>query len=165
MEPLRFSDRNAWKDWLSKNYDRKEVAWLVFRKKGTTKVTFDYEGALEEALCYGWIDSLIRGMDEKEYMRKFTPRKNNSVWSDSNKRRVEMLIKAGRMAKPGMEKVRAAQKNGQWDKEAQRPEVNEETPGPLLHAFVSNPLARDNYFKLSFTCQKQYNIWINMAKR
>ncbi|MCK5138047.1 MAG: YdeI/OmpD-associated family protein [Bacteroidales bacterium] len=165
MEQLRFSDRKAWKDWLSKNHDQEVVAWLVFRKKGQGKVTFDYEGALEEALCYGWIDSLIRGVDASEYVRKFTPRKNSSVWSESNKRRVEMLITAGRMAEPGMEKIRAAKKNGHWERGVQLPDVNEAMPGALLRAFDSSPPARDNFFKLNLTCQKQYNIWINMAKR
>lgn len=165
MEQLRFSDRKAWKDWLSKNHSRVELAWLVFRKKGQGKDTFDYESALEEALCYGWIDSLVRGIDESEYMRKFTPRKNSSVWSESNKRRVEKLMAAGRMAEPGMEKIRAARKNGQWERGVQPPHVTEAMPGALLRAFDRSPLARKNYFKLNLTCQKQYNIWINMAKR
>lgn len=85
----------------------------MFRKKG--KVTFDYKGALEEALCYSWIDSLVRGTDESEYMRKFTPRKSSSVWSEPNNRRVEMLITTGRMVEPGMKKIRDAKKSGRID--------------------------------------------------
>ncbi len=165
MEQLRFNDRKAWKDWLSKNHDREKVAWLVFRKKGKSKITFDYKGALEEALCFGWIDSLIRGIDDTEYVRKFTPRKRSSVWSESNKRRVELLIGQGRMTEAGMVKIEAAKENGQWERAEQPAHVSEVMPGALLMAFDDNPLAKENYFGLNLTSQKKYNIWINMAKR
>ncbi len=162
---LRVSGINGWTQWLEKNHDREKVVWLVFLKKGKGAVPFDYPMALDEALCYGWVDSLLKKIDEREYMRKFTPRKPGSTWSETNKKRVEQLIGEGRMKAPGLQAVEIARKNGMWDKGVKPPEVDESLPGALLQAFQSNPKARDHYFGLSSRCQKQYNIWINFAKR
>lgn len=141
------------------------MVWLVFKKKGAGPVPFDYHMALDEALCYGWVDSLIRTIDETEYMRKFTPRKPASRWSEINKQKVERLINEGRMTRRGMKTVETAKLNGMWDRVINPPVVNEELPGALLQAFQDNHLARDNYFGMSRSCRKQFNIWINMAKR
>ncbi len=141
------------------------MVWLVFKKKGAGPVPFDYPMALDEALCYGWVDSLLRAIDETEYMRKFTPRKPTSTWSEINKQKVERLIREGRMTSWGMKTVEVAKLNGMWDRGIKPPEVNEEIPGALLRALQDNPLARDNYFGMTLRCRKQYNIWINMAKR
>jgi uncharacterized protein YdeI (YjbR/CyaY-like superfamily) len=177
MKPLRVKNIQAWKEWLELNHDSEEVAWLVFQKKGpggkkgqgkqniTPKVPFGYHEALDEALCMGWIDSLLKRIDEKEYMRKFTPRKASSTWSEINKKRVEELILEGRMKPPGMKTIEVAKANGMWDKGVKPPEVDESLPGALLSAFQSHPQARDHYFALPERAQKQYNIWINMAKR
>ena len=86
----------AWKEWLHKYHQKEEVIWLVFKKKGSGPVPFDYQMALDEALCYGWVDSLLKSIDDNEYMRKFTPRKPSSTWSDHNKRHVARLIGEGR---------------------------------------------------------------------
>ncbi|MCK4748092.1 MAG: YdeI/OmpD-associated family protein [Bacteroidales bacterium] len=165
MKQLRAKSIEAWREWLKKNHDMEEVVWLVFKKKGVGPVPFDYQMALDEALCYGWVDSLLRAIDEKQYMRKFTPRKPTSTWSEHNKKHVERLIREGRMTGAGMKTIEAGKKSGMWDKGVKPPEVNDELPGALLQAFQQNPAARDNYFKMSNTCRKQYNIWINMAKR
>lgn len=162
---LRAGSIGAWTAWLRKNHHQEDVVWLVFRKKGQGNVPFDYQMALDEALCYGWVDSLLKSMDEKEYMRKFTPRKPSSTWSENNKKRVEYLIREGRMTKPGMKTVEVAKQNGMWDKGISPPEVDDRLPGALLNAFQSNPKARDHYFSMRESCRKQYNIWINMAKR
>ena len=145
MLELKFDYREAWRKWLHDNHDKEDEVWLIFKKKGTQPVTFNYQEALEEALCYGWIDSLVRRINETMYMRKFTPRKTSSIWSATNKKHAEILIQSGRMAGPGMRKIQDAKKNGQWDRKMERPEVSDEIPGALLHAFMTNPLARDNY--------------------
>lgn len=156
---------DGWRDWLKKNHDKEELIWLVFKKKSTGSVPFDYSMSLDEALCYGWVDSLLRTIDEKEYMRKFTPRKPTSTWSDHNKLRVERLISEGRMTAAGMKAIDAGKKSGMWDKGVEPPEVDDTIPGALLQVFQNKPLARENYFKMKMSCQKQFNIWINMAKR
>ena len=155
----------AWREWLEKNHDREDVVWLVFRKKSLGDVPIDYPEALDEALCYGWVDSLLKAIDEQEYMRKFTPRKPDSTWSETNKKKVEQLIGQGRMKPAGMRAVEEARKNGMWDRGVQPPQVDDSLPDALLHAFSSNPKARDSYFGMPVRCRKQYNIWINMAKR
>jgi uncharacterized protein YdeI (YjbR/CyaY-like superfamily) len=174
MKILRADSLKAWKEWLGKHHDSEEVVWLVFRKKGsagpkgkkdTVKIPFTYQEALDEALCMGWVDSLLKRIDEKEYMRKFTPRKPTSTWSEINKKRVEELMHEGRMMPPGMKTIQVARENGMWDKGVKPPEVNDALPGALLHAFANHPKARDHYFRLSTSHQKNYNIWINMAKR
>ena len=162
---LRADSIEAWRMWLEKNHQKEDVIWLVFRKKGTGQVPFDYRMALEEALCFGWVDSLLKSIDEQEYMRKFTPRKASSTWSDHNKTHVERLIREGRMSAAGLKTIEVAKANGMWDKGVKIPEVDDKLPGALLTAFQAHTQARDNYFKMPLSCQKQYNIWINMAKR
>jgi len=162
---LRADSIEAWKEWLEKHHLEEKVVWLVFKKKGSGPVPFDYHMALDEALCFGWVDSLLKSIDEKEYMRKFTPRKATSTWSDHNKKHVERLIGEGRMRAAGMKCIEIAKANGKWDKGIKLPEVNDALPGALLSAFQDHPDARDNYFNMPLTQQKQFNIWINMAKR
>lgn len=155
----------TWRDWLTQHHREEEEVWLVFRKKSAGAVPFDYQMALDEALCYGWIDSLVKAIDEKEYMRKFTPRKASSTWSAHNKRHVARLIGQGRMKAAGMKCIEVARANGMWDKSIQPPEANDRLPDALLSAFREHPEARDNYFKMPPRHQKQFNLWIHMAKQ
>ena len=165
MNKLHANSIEQWKSWLSTNHDKVDGVWLVFRKKGKGPVPFGYQEALDEALCMGWIDSLLKRIDEHTYMRKFTPRKTTSVWSDRNKERVEQLIVEGRMMPPGMKSIEVARENGMWEKKVKPPEVDDSLPAALLNAFHDHTLARDNYFTMPDRAQKQFNIRINMAKR
>lgn len=166
-EPLKVwaESIEAWESWLESNHQTETVGWLVFKKKGSGPVPFDYQMALDVALCYGWVDSLLKAIDELHYMRKFTPRKPKSTWSEINKRKVEMFTHQGRMKPAGLRTIEVAKVNGMWDKGIKLPEVDDTMPGALLSAFQNHPGARDNYFNLIPSEQKQYNIWINMAKR
>ena len=165
MKQLHANSIEEWRAWLNKNHDKEVGVWLVFRKKGKGPVPFGYQEALDEALCMGWIDSLLKRIDEYTYMRKFTSRKASSTWSERNKVRVDQLILEGRMKAPGMKTIEVAKANGMWDKGVKPPEVDESLPAALLHAFHDHPAARDHYFAMPARAQKQYNIWINMAKR
>lgn len=165
MNKLQAESIEAWRSWLAQNHEREDVIWLVFRKKAKGPVPFDYQAALDEALCMGWVDSLLKKIDESTYMRKFTPRKATSTWSERNKQRVEQLILMGKMKPAGMRTIEVARENGMWDKGIKIPELDETLPGALLSAFQDSPLARDHYFALPIRAQKQFNIWINMAKR
>jgi uncharacterized protein YdeI (YjbR/CyaY-like superfamily) len=162
---LRVSSIEAWRSWLEKNHLTANGIWLVFRRKGTGPVPFDYQMALDEALCYGWVDSLLKSIDETVYMRKFTPRKASSTWSDHNKKHVARLQGEGRMREAGLKAVEVAKGNGMWSRGVRPPKVKEDLPGALLSAFLEHSAARDAYFKLPRTQQKQFNIWIHMAKR
>lgn len=162
---LRVSSIEAWRDWLKKNHLTAEGIWLVFKKKGRGPVPFDYQMALDEALCYGWVDSLLKTIDATAYMRKFTPRKASSTWSEHNKKHVARLQGEGRLKEAGQKAVEVAKENGMWSKGVMPPQVNDALPGALLSAFQEHPRARDTYFKKPLTQQKQFNIWIHMAKR
>jgi uncharacterized protein YdeI (YjbR/CyaY-like superfamily) len=94
-----------WRNWLAKNHDREREVWLVYFKAGSGKTNIDYESSVEEALCFGWIDSIIQKIDEEKYARKFNPRRMGSKWSETNKRRVLKVIREARMTKAGMAKI------------------------------------------------------------
>jgi len=100
-EKLTVRSRQEWRNWLSRHQgDRKEI-WLVFPKKGSKLPGISYDKAVEEALCFGWIDSQERGIDEKRYATRFTPRRPGGNWSASNRERVKRLLKEGRMTSAG----------------------------------------------------------------
>jgi uncharacterized protein YdeI (YjbR/CyaY-like superfamily) len=110
-----FTDRAKWRSWLEKNHSSAKGIWVIYFKKHTGKPTMTYAEAVEEALCFGWIDSLTKKLDEERYMQKFTPRKNNSNWSELNKKRVEKLIAEGKMENAGFDQIEKAKKSGKWD--------------------------------------------------
>lgn len=124
----------------------------------------DYEASVEEALCYGWIDSIIRKLDDARYCRKFTPRKDGSNWSASNRERVARLIAAGRMTEHGMAKVEAAKASGMWEADT-RPPTKLDVPPELEAALVRNRKARETFDALAPSYRKQYVGWIATAKR
>lgn len=106
--------RAVWRAWLRRHHRTSPGVWLVYHKKYSATPSVTYEEAVQEALCYGWIDSLVRAMDEDRYRQLFTPRKPGSTWSASNKRRVERLLEEGRMRPAGLATIAAAKANGSW---------------------------------------------------
>ncbi len=102
---LYVTNRQDWRSWLEKNYASQGEVWLIFYKKPSPNANISYEDAVEEALCFGWIDSLIQKIDDETYGRKFTPRAINAKWSPSNRRRVAKLVREGRMTEAGLAKV------------------------------------------------------------
>ena len=113
MKKIYVKNRTEWRTWLEANHDNVKEIWLVFNKKETGLASIPYGEAVEEALCFGWIDSIIKKLDESQYVRKFTPRKANSKWSVSNIQRVEKMIQAGLMTPHGMGLVEAAK--AKWE--------------------------------------------------
>jgi uncharacterized protein YdeI (YjbR/CyaY-like superfamily) len=164
MKKLYLDNSEDWREWLSRSHDRETEIWLVFYKKGSGKPTIEYEHAVEEALCFGWIDSIIRNIDEVSYAHKFTPRKDNSIWSASNKRRVKKLLGEGKMTDIGLAKIEAAKNSGWWDK-SDRPDVSLDIPPEFEHALSKNSKAREYFDKLAPGYRKQYILWIAVAKR
>jgi len=163
MDKKYFQNINEWQQWLKNNHNKSAGLWLIFYKKETGKPSLDYEEAVEEALCYGWIDSLIKKLDAERYLRKFTPRKEDSVWSALNKKRVTRLLKSGRMLPPGLAKVQAAQKNGKWE---QADKISEpEMPPEFAQALQQHPAAKFAYENLAPSHQKRFCGWIGSGKR
>lgn len=104
-ETLYARDREAWRDWLKKHHADKQEIWLVFFKKHIKKPCVTYDQAVEEALCFGWIDSILKRIDEEKHCMRFTPRKNTKRWSDLNRRRFRKMVEQGRMTQAGLGKV------------------------------------------------------------
>lgn len=113
---LYIKTREEWRAWLEENHSEEKEIWLLYYKKHTGQPRIPYDDAVEEALCYGWIDSIVKRIDDETFMQKFTPRKVKSNWSDLNKKRVKELIEQGLMEKPGLEIIEIAKKNGSWNK-------------------------------------------------
>ncbi|MDQ7816401.1 MAG: YdeI/OmpD-associated family protein [Melioribacteraceae bacterium] len=164
MNSLYFRTSSVWHNWLKKNHNRSDGVWLVFCNIKSGKPTIPYESAVEEALCYGWIDSIVKKIDEERFMRKFTPRKDKSVWSPLNKKRATKLIAEKRMTAAGRVKIEIAKRNGQWVKES-RANIDFTIPEEFRSALNHNKKAKQGFSKLAPTYQKQFIGWIFMAKQ
>lgn len=104
-QTLYLTNRKAWRAWLAKNHAREKEIWLIYYKKHSGKPRIPYNGAVEEALCYGWIDSIIKRIDDDRMAQRFSPRRAKSVLSETNKERVRRLVKAKKMTRFGLEKI------------------------------------------------------------
>ena len=107
-------DRAEWRAWLLEHHASAPGVWLILQKKGSGQASVSYDEAVEEALCFGWIDSAMRGLDTTRYRLVFTPRKRRSPWAQSNRERVARLSAQGLMAPAGLAAVEAAQRDGTW---------------------------------------------------
>lgn len=161
---LEVSSAVEWRNWLDKHHGRSEGVWLVFFKVHTGVPCASYEESVEEALCFGWVDSLVRSLDERRYAQKFTPRKANSNWSASNRKRVRRLIAEGRMTEAGMARVEAAKRAGKW-KDHEPPPVSVKAPPELTARLKGKDDARAFYESLTRRQREQFHAWINQAKR
>ena len=163
-EELHMASRGNWRSWLEKNHDTKKGAWLIFYKKHTGKPNVTYDEAVEEALCFGWIDSIVKTIDTEKFARKFTPRKPNSKWSESNKKRAEKMITQGRMTKAGLELINQAKQRGQWSQNS-LPQREISVPKYIEHALGSNEKALINFIKLAPSYRRGYIGWVDSAKK
>ena len=164
MEQVYLKSREEWRDWLRLHHDTSSGIWLVCYKKHTGKSSLEYDAIVEEALCFGWIDSIIKGIDDERYLRKLTPRKPQSRWSDSNKRRVSRLEKDGLTAAAGIARVQEARASGVWDR-PDRPPDSSVMPRELERALSQNAKARRFFDQLAPSYRKQFIGWIGDAKR
>ncbi len=155
--------RQEWRDWLAENHDKLDGIWFVYFKKPAGKPRVGYDEAVEEALCFGWIDSLPRKFDEERSKLLFTPRKPKSVWSKLNKERVERLIKNGSMTEIGLRKIEAAKKDDSWN--ALNASDNLEIGEDLQKAFSENKAAEVNFNAFTVSVKKAILQWLNSAKR
>jgi len=159
---LHVTDREQWRQWLQENHARERQIWLVFYKVHTGQLNLPYEDSVEEALCFGWIDSLIQKIDENRYARKFTPRKPGSKWSHLNKRRVARMIEAGRMMGAGLALVDFPLTDAII---SPAPRPVPDLPDWFEKALRENPLAWENFNKLPPSHRRNYIGWISDAKR
>lgn len=155
MDIKFFINKTEFETFMKSNYDQHPGFWIKF-DKGQTKDKLKPEEALDIALCYGWIDGLIKKIDDNYYMKYFTKRLDTSVWSTKNKKSVERLIQENRMIKAGLLAVDKAKKDGRWDKADQPP--LDYSLDDFIKLIKSNEIAYQSYLKLSKTNQKNYAL-------
>jgi uncharacterized protein YdeI (YjbR/CyaY-like superfamily) len=163
MRTLHITGRGEWRAWLQANGGREKEIWLVFFKKHTGKPRLEYDDAVEEALCFGWIDSIVRRLDEERYAQKFTPRKPGSNWSDLNIARAKKMIAAGLMTPAGS----ALFDPGKLRRRPARPKAtaDEKPPAYFSAALDRDPKARAFFSGLAPSYRRLYVRWVDSAKR
>jgi uncharacterized protein YdeI (YjbR/CyaY-like superfamily) len=163
LEVLAPKDVRAWRRWLEKHHTRPGGVWLVINKKGTPRPGIYYEEAVEQALCFGWIDGRVNQLDERRYRTMFSPRRRGGTWAKSNRERVERLIESGCMTPAGLAKVEEAKKDGSWNAVdlAERLEM----PPDLKRGLASSEAARRAFAGWTDSYRKRVYWWITSAKR
>ena len=160
MTQLHFGDSDSWRQWLAANHDKVDEVWLVFYKKHTGQSGLTNDEAVEEALCFGWIDSIIKRLDDDRYVRKVTPRTNVAKWSAINLRRFKKLVAEGRMTASGLSKIP--------DDVVALPAVSSrslELPPFMAEALARHPQAQAYFESLAPSYRRNYIHWISSAKR
>jgi uncharacterized protein YdeI (YjbR/CyaY-like superfamily) len=155
--------REEWRKWLEENHRTSVIIWLIYYKVKSGKPSVRYSEAVKEALCFGWIDSKVKSLDEERYMQIFTPRKPKSVWSKLNKQYIEELIEQGLMTTVGLEKIEAAKQNGSWNSlDAIEALI---IPSDLKQALEANTTAKQYFEAFNNSSKKNILFWIESAKR
>lgn len=161
-EVLVPATRADWREWLAANPDRNEGLWVVYRKKSSELDGPDYDDLVEEALCFGWIDSQNRRVDDDRSIQWFSPRRKGGIWSATNKERIERLERAGLMTGAGRDAIDQAKADGSW---SQTDEVDALVVPPDLAEALESEQARPLYDALADSAKRQYLWWIVSAKR
>jgi len=158
--------RDQWRKWLEKNHSTAPGIWMIYYKKETGKRKFDMADAVEEALCFGWIDSVAQKLDDERSMQKFTPRKPKSIWSKINKKRIEKLIEQKLMKPAGLATIERAKENGSWDtlNSSDLHTDNNSMPDDLEKALSKNKKALANFLAFPPSYRKRFLFWIDSAK-
>jgi uncharacterized protein YdeI (YjbR/CyaY-like superfamily) len=156
-----FLNRENWRAWLEVNHASANELWLILYKKHTKKSSIRLDEAVEEALCFGWIDGKLRRIDDEKHEIRFTPRKKGSTWSETNINRVKRLIKEGRMTSVGLKKYR----DGMRDPRMKLLRKDFEIPQFIVAALKRNKRAWDAFDKLAPSRKQQIVWWIATAKR
>ncbi|HEX7192058.1 MAG TPA: YdeI/OmpD-associated family protein [Thermoanaerobaculia bacterium] len=152
--------REAWRKWLAKNHDRISEIWLVYPKKGSGEPRVEYNDAVEEALCFGWIDGMTKSIDENRYMQRFSPRRPKSNWSDSNRVRYARLLREGRIAPPGLAKP--PEETSRYVASYQRDGV---VPPYIERGLKKDKAAYAKFLKIAPSHRMKYVAWIDSAKK
>lgn len=162
MKTLLVRTLDQWRDWLAKHHASESEVWLIFHKRHTGVTSIDYKDALDEALCFGWVDSLVKRVDDRRYARKFTPRRPNSRWSVVNRKRYAELKAEGRLKPPGI--ARAPTSRG-YGPRPPRLEMPSTLPAYIQAALRNHPTALRHFEALAPSQRRRYLAWIESAKR
>jgi uncharacterized protein YdeI (YjbR/CyaY-like superfamily) len=161
---LQFADRTAWRQWLEEQHDSARGSWLRIAKKASGIATVTHAEALEEALCYGWIDGQRAPHDETFFLQRFTPRRPRSKWSQINRQKATELIEQGRMTAAGLAEVEEAKRDGRWDA-AYEPQRLATVPEDFQRALDENPAAKEFFATLRGTRRYSFLYRLADAKR
>jgi uncharacterized protein YdeI (YjbR/CyaY-like superfamily) len=158
--------RMEWRAWLEENHAGAHEVWLVFYKRRTLASSLTYNDAIEEALCFGWIDGVRRALDDRRYMHRhrLSPRKLDSKWSELNKARAQRMLDTGLMKPTGLRAIEEAKRNGHWAAPVRRPPACPISPEFESH-LRKNEKAAEFFASLAPSCQRRYRDWIASAKR
>ncbi|MBE3064313.1 MAG: YdeI/OmpD-associated family protein [Spirochaetes bacterium] len=159
LKTLDALSSGGWRQWLARHHDAESEVWLIFHKRQTGRPSIAYDDAIDEALCFGWIDSLIKRLDDDRYARKFTPRKPDSRWSTANRKRYAQLKASGRLMPAGLDRAPTNR-----DGDAPKPSSSE-VPQYIQQALRSRPAAWRNFRSLAPSYRRMYIGWIDSAKR
>ena len=163
IEKFYPKSRQEWREWLQDNHDKKQSVWLIYYKKKSNIPPVIYSEAVDEALCFGWIDSKSKPIDEHKFMQFFSRRKPNSVWSRVNKEKIERLTNEGLMTEAGYEIIEIAKQNGSWTilDEAEALVI----PDDLDKEFQKRKNAKEYFLSLSRSDKRNILQWLVLAKR
>jgi uncharacterized protein YdeI (YjbR/CyaY-like superfamily) len=157
------ASRKAWRQWLQKNHSVKQSVWIIQYKKKTNVATINWSDAVDEAICFGWIDSIRKSIDDEKFIQFFCRRKPKSVWSKINKAKVERLMYEGLITQAGYASIETAKQNGSW---VILDEVEELViPNDLLKAFKTLPGSKIFFLSLSKSVRKAILQWLVLAKK
>jgi uncharacterized protein YdeI (YjbR/CyaY-like superfamily) len=162
---LYFKNKQEWRKWLEENHSKATELWLVYFKKHTKMPSVSYAEAVEEALCFGWIDGIVKSIDAETYMQRFTPRKPKSTWSKVNKERCLKLIEEGKMTEAGLRLIEEAKKSGWWENAYQTSNQKVVLSDNFKVALKQNPKAESFFLSLTDGQKNQYIRYIESAKR
>lgn len=162
LEQVEVTSRAEWRAWLKKNHKRTEGIWLITYKKHVKEKYLSFEEKVQEALCFGWIDSVPRKLDADRTMHYLSPRKPNSIWSAVNKAHVERLIAEKRMTPAGLERIAIAKANGSWTSIDAAEAM--EMPADLLRALKKDRTALKHYEAFPRSTRKFILTWVGSAK-
>lgn len=156
-------NQTEWRDWLEANHIAKQSVWVIFYKKKTKIPSLVWSDAVDEAICFGWIDSKIKPIDDEKFMQFFSQRKPKSVWSKVNKAKVERLTAAGLMKEAGLKAIEIAKQNGSWTILDEVEEII--FPEDLQKGLQAIPNAYENFQALSKSAKRNILQWLQLAKR
>ncbi len=161
---LLFQSREEWRDWLFHHHKNMNEQWIFLFKRAHAHKGLTYEEAMEEAVCFGWVDSVMKGHDEEKFSQRFSPRRKGRPWSLTNKDRAEAMIKKGFMEKAGFEMVEDAKQSGWWE-EAYSSKTKPILPEEMAKVLKSNANLWQAFNKLSNSDQLRYIFWVKTAKK
>jgi uncharacterized protein YdeI (YjbR/CyaY-like superfamily) len=162
MKTLLVRTLAEWREWLGEHHASQSEVWLIFHKRHTGRASLAYKDARDEALCFGWVDSLVKRLDDRRYAQKFTPRRADSRWSDVNRKRYAELKAAGRLKPPGLERPPTGRGYGPRPPRLPLPS---RLPAYIETALKKHPKAQRHFEALAPSQRRRYFAWIESAKR